>query len=146
MMIGPLRWTGCDSDVAARCLGGWHRCALAAQRDKKLAWELLKFLYFDRPALVSRYKVTKIIPPLRAAWTDSVFAEPDPYLGGQPLGKLFTRLAPDIPPVSQDQYSSEALTELRRPTDCVRAASSRAGGTRAGTGRSGPAPAPCRSP
>ena len=93
-------------------MGGTMMAMSKQTSDKGLAWELLKFLYFDKAALVSRYRKTKIIPPLRAAWSDPVFSEPDPYVGGQRLGRLFTSLAPDIPPVSQDQYSSEALTEV----------------------------------
>ena len=73
-----------------------------------LAWEFLKFTYFDRPGLVNRYEKTRIIPPLKAAWDAPIFGEPDPYLGGQPLGQLFRELAREIPPRYQNPYWSEA--------------------------------------
>jgi len=77
-----------------------------------LAWELLKFYYFDRDALVTRYATTRIIPPLRAAWSGPVFSEPDPYTGGQRLGRLFVSLADDVPPVHQNKFYAEANTLL----------------------------------
>jgi arabinosaccharide transport system substrate-binding protein len=81
----------------------------AADRGKQeLAWEFLKFIYFDRQGLVNRYDKTRIIPPLKAAWDAPIFGEPDPYLGGQRLGKMFTELALDIPPRYQNPYWSEA--------------------------------------
>ncbi|MBI1926983.1 extracellular solute-binding protein [Candidatus Poribacteria bacterium] len=77
-------------------------------KNPDLAWEFLKFTYFDQQGLVNRYEKTRIIPPLKAAWDAPIFSEPDPYLGGQPLGKLFTQLALDIPPLYQNPYWSEA--------------------------------------
>ncbi|MCH8295401.1 sugar ABC transporter substrate-binding protein [Candidatus Poribacteria bacterium] len=78
------------------------------RKKEKLAWEFLKFIYFDRQGLVNRYDKTRIIPPLKAAWDAPIFSEPDPYLGGQQLGKLFTKLASEIPARYQNPYWSEA--------------------------------------
>ncbi len=64
--------------------------------------------FFDQQGLVNRYEKTRIIPPPKVAWDAPIFSEPDPYLGGQPLGKLFTQLALDIPPLYQNPYWSEA--------------------------------------
>ena len=79
-----------------------------------LAWEVLKFTYFDRPGLVNRYETTRIIPPLKAAWDAPIFKEPDVYLGGQPLGELFIDLAPDMPPRYQNPYWSEGARPAQR--------------------------------
>ena len=77
-----------------------------------LAWELLKFAYFDKAGLINRYETTRIIPPLKAAWDAPIYKEPDQYLGGQPLGQLFIELAPDLPPRYQNPYWSEAADLL----------------------------------
>ena len=77
-------------------------------KNLDLAWEFLKFTYFDQQGLVNRYEKTRIIPPLKAAWDAPIFSEPDPYLGGQRLGELFTQLALDIPPLYQNPYWPEA--------------------------------------
>ncbi|MDE0322726.1 MAG: extracellular solute-binding protein [Candidatus Poribacteria bacterium] len=95
-----------------------------------LAWEVLKFTYFDRPGLVNRYETTRIIPPLKSAWDAPIFKEPDVYLGGQPLGELFIQLAPDLPPRYQNPYWSEgadllndaifaAVTEKQTPREAL---------------------------
>ena len=81
-------------------------------KNPDLAWKLLKFTYFDKAGLINRYETTRIIPPLKAAWDDPIYSEPDPYLGGQPLGKLFIELAPDLPPRYQNPYWSEAADLL----------------------------------
>ena len=73
-----------------------------------LAWEFMKFSYFDTAALVNRYEQTRIIPPLKEAFSNPVFHEPDPFLGEQRLGTLFTELALQLPPRYQNPYWSEA--------------------------------------
>ena len=73
-----------------------------------LAWEFMKFSYFDTDALVNRYDTTRIIPPLKEAFANPVFHVPDTFLGGQRLGTLFTELALQLPPRYQNPYWSEA--------------------------------------
>jgi arabinosaccharide transport system substrate-binding protein len=81
-------------------------------KNRELAWEFLKFTYFDRQGLVNRYDKTRIIPPLKAAWSAPIFDERDPYLGGQRLGRLFTELSVDLPPLHQNPYWPEAVDLL----------------------------------
>ncbi len=57
---------------------------------------------------MNRYDKTRIIPPLKAAFTNPVFHQPDAFLGGQYLGTLFTELALQLPPRYQNPYWSEA--------------------------------------
>ena len=82
-------------------------------KDPAMAWELLKFLYFDRDACINRYEKTRILPPLRDAWSAPVFSAPDPYTGGQPMGKLFVDLIKEVPSVRQGKYLSEAAQEIK---------------------------------
>jgi len=93
-------------------MGGTMVSITKKTRNPELAWELLKFFNFERAALVERYRQTRILPPLRAAWTDPFFSEPDPYCGGQAVGKLLAQLAEQVPPVQQGKYMSEAITFL----------------------------------
>ncbi len=74
----------------------------------ELAWELLKFFYFDEEAIATRYEKTKIIAPYMDAWDAPVFHKPDDYVAGPPLGELLTSLGPLVPPVHMDKYSAEA--------------------------------------
>ncbi|GIX07296.1 MAG: sugar ABC transporter substrate-binding protein [Candidatus Poribacteria bacterium] len=77
-------------------------------KNPDLAWEYMKFSYFDRQALVNRYEKTGILPPLKEAWDDPVFHRSDPFFGGQQLGTLLIELAEEIPPRYQNPYWSEA--------------------------------------
>src|SRR5205085_517723 len=67
-----------------------------------LAWELAMHLYLDKPQLAERFRATNILPAVRDAWDQPAFKEPRPYWGGQPLGALYAKLAPQVP----FQYSS----------------------------------------
>ena len=62
-------------------------------KNQDLAWSFVRFAYMDDEALANRYRKTTIIPPIRSAWSKPVFAEADPYLGGQVLGKTLTDLS-----------------------------------------------------
>lgn len=77
-------------------------------KNPDLAWELIKFTYFNRDGLANRYETTMIIPPLKSAWDVPIFHESEEYLGGQKIGKLFIDLVPDLPPRYQNPYWSEA--------------------------------------
>ena len=82
-------------------------------RQRELAWEFMKFVYFDTESLANRYRATTIIPPLKRAWDHPVFDEPDPYLGSQPLGIMLKDLAPDIPSFHLNPYWAEASDLMR---------------------------------
>lgn len=88
-------------------LGGTMIGITRACRHQDLAWELLQFLYFDRASLVKRYESTGILPPLRDVWADPVFDQPDPYFGGQRIGKLYQELAGELPAVHLGPYWAE---------------------------------------
>jgi arabinosaccharide transport system substrate-binding protein len=73
-------------------LGITRRC-----KDPELAWKLAMHLYLDKPQLAQRFRGTNILPALRAAWHQPAFHEPRPYWSNQPLGDLYSRLAPQVP-------------------------------------------------
>ncbi len=83
-------------------------------KNQDLAWSFVRFVYMDDEALANRYRKTTIIPPIRSAWSKPVFAEADPYLGGQVLGKTLTDLADDIPAFYLNPYWAEGSDLLRQ--------------------------------
>lgn len=93
--------------------GGTMIALTTQSRHPDFAWEFMKFAYLDPAALANRYRTTMIIPPLKAAWADSVFDASDPYLGGQRLGRLLTDLAPQVPPIYLNPYWAEASDLFR---------------------------------
>lgn len=78
--------------------GGTGLCITKRTKHPDLAWELAKFLYFDKEELGQRYKKTNIIPPFKEAWDLAEFVQPNPYYSNQPIGKMYAALAPETPP------------------------------------------------
>jgi arabinosaccharide transport system substrate-binding protein len=80
----------------------WGGAGISISKNSKRpddAWELVKFLYFDREELEPRFRGTNILPPLKDAWTLPAFQAQNPYYSGQRLGQLYADLAPSTPPV-----------------------------------------------
>jgi len=71
-------------------------------KNKKLAWDLAEYLYFDVEDLAVRFRETNILPPLKDAWSHPVYNEPRAYWSNQPIGAMYAELARDVPA----QYSS----------------------------------------
>ncbi len=66
-------------------------------QNPDLAWKFAKFLYLNEQDLAERFSGTNIIPPVRAVWDSPAFTRPSPYWSGQPLGKTYADLAPQVP-------------------------------------------------
>jgi hypothetical protein len=83
-----------------------------ATKQPELAWELAKALYFDPEELGPRFALTNILPPLSDAWSRPEFQRRDAYYGGQQVGALFAKLAPETPPDWSTPYKTQAETRL----------------------------------
>ena len=77
----------------------------------------MEHLYFNADDLGERYATTGIIPPVKEAWTLPVFGRPEPYFGGQRIGKLFTRLAPAVPPSQNTPFTKLVKVKLSEVVD-----------------------------
>ena len=92
--------------------GGTGLVITKRTKHPELAWELAKFLYFDKQELGQRYRKTNIIPPFKEAWNLPEFSEPNPYYSNQPIGKLYAELAPQTPPTYSAAVDSLARASL----------------------------------
>jgi arabinosaccharide transport system substrate-binding protein len=92
--------------------GGTAMFIPRACADVDRAWELAKLLYFDRESLVRRFRTQSIVPPLRTVYDDPVFDEEVPFFQGQPIGRLLTELALEVPPINGSPYAPEAFSFL----------------------------------
>jgi arabinosaccharide transport system substrate-binding protein len=81
-------------------MGITKRCA-----HPELAWELAMQLYYSREKLADRYLKSNILPPKRDLWNDPAIQAPKAFWSGQRLGKIYSELAPEVPP----QYASPFL-------------------------------------
>jgi arabinosaccharide transport system substrate-binding protein len=93
-------------------IGGTMMAIPKACPDVDRAWELAKFLYFDRESLIRRFRNQTIVPPLRTIFEDPVFDEPAPFFQGQRVGRLLTQVAEEVPPVQGSPYIPEAYALL----------------------------------
>ncbi len=92
--------------------GGTGLAITKQSRHQDLAWELLKFLYFNTNELGKRFASTNIVPPFKDAWTLPEFQAPNSFYSGQRLGAEYARLAPDTPAVWDSPYTATAEGKL----------------------------------
>jgi len=76
------------------------------------AWAFAQALYTDAAGAELTFRGTGIIPPVKALWNLPVFDEPDPYFGGQPIGRLFIDQAPNVPHRSSSPFGPAATARL----------------------------------
>ncbi len=78
-------------------LGGTMLGITKASRTPDAAWAFAKYLYLS-PANAERlYDEARIISPVKANWSLPFYDEPDPYFCGQAPGRMYIKLAPDVP-------------------------------------------------
>jgi arabinosaccharide transport system substrate-binding protein len=93
--------------------GGTGLAITKACKHKELAWELAMSLYYDKAKLGPRYAATNILPPLKEAWTSEVYARPNAFFSGQPIGRMYADLAPSVPADYSNPYTELAQAKLR---------------------------------
>jgi arabinosaccharide transport system substrate-binding protein len=78
-------------------MGGTMLGVTKASRTPADAWEFAKQLYLS-PANAERlYEEARIVTPIKANWNQPFYDVPDPYFCGQAIGRMYLRLAPDVP-------------------------------------------------
>ncbi|MFM1852174.1 MAG: hypothetical protein RIS54_1858 [Verrucomicrobiota bacterium] len=92
--------------------GGTMLGVTKASTYQSEAWEFAKALYLSPETAKGLYEVTRIITPIKSNWDQPVYDEPDPYYGGQPIGRLFINLAPDVPTRPSSPFYGNAQQEL----------------------------------
>jgi arabinosaccharide transport system substrate-binding protein len=112
MKLMPLpAWT-----PGGRRTSTWGATGLAATRggrNPELAKKLMEYLYVDQTDGGRASADLHILPPVRAAWSLPIFDRPDPYFRGQPILRLYARLAPDVPA----NFASPFITKAENKRD-----------------------------
>lgn len=81
--------------------------------DPETAWAFAKHLYLSDELSRVLYEEGDIITPVVDHWSDPIFDEPDPFFSGQPKGRMYIDLAPDVPERIASPYSALALTAVQ---------------------------------
>ncbi|MGQ9630060.1 MAG: ABC transporter substrate-binding protein [bacterium] len=97
------------------CYGGTGNMITIYSKYKDEAWDFMKYSMLSVEGNVRRYLMTKLWPPYKPAWKDERLLSPDPYFGGQVLGKLFSELGPYVPEQRQSPYLPEFHATLWGP-------------------------------
>jgi len=71
-------------------------------------WEVMKHLYTSREVAEQTYRDSSIISPVKALWREPFYDEPDPFVSGQPSGRLYIEQAPQVPHRPSSPYNSTA--------------------------------------
>jgi arabinosaccharide transport system substrate-binding protein len=89
-------------------------------RNFDLAWKLAMYFYYVPEQLGPRFEKMNILPPLKDAWTQPEFSYPRPFFSGQPIGKLFIELAPQVPSETVSPYITDARDKFSESySDCT---------------------------
>jgi ABC-type glycerol-3-phosphate transport system substrate-binding protein len=73
---------------------------------KALAWEFTKFVTTNTEALNAVFAKTGIVPAYTPAWSDPIYDQPVPYLGGQAAFRLMVNLAQEVKPLNYSTVDS----------------------------------------
>lgn len=69
-------------------------------------------LYYDPVDLERRFASLNILPPNRDAWDLPEYDRPRPYWGGQAIGRMYARLASDVPGEIVNAFTQTAVGKL----------------------------------
>lgn len=89
----------------------WGGTGLAISKQCKnqdLAWDFAKFLYLKKDSLGRRFRMTRLIPPLKEAWDLPEFSEKSEFYSGIPVGRFYADLAKETPPRNTSPYAELA--------------------------------------
>jgi arabinosaccharide transport system substrate-binding protein len=93
-------------------LGGTMLGLTKAGRTPDAAWEFAKRLYLSPAGAEHLFAIDRIVTPVKANWSAPFFDAPDPYYCGQPIGRMYLQLAPDVPLRPSSPYYIQAQQEL----------------------------------
>lgn len=94
----------------------WGGSMLGISRDAKnqdQLWEFAKYLYLSRAGAHRLFEEGDIISPVKEFWSDPIYDAPDTYFRGQPRGRAYINLAPQVPPRYNSPFSGLALVRLQ---------------------------------
>jgi len=91
------------------------------------AWELALHLYTSAEIAEQIFRENSIISPLKSLWTLPIYDRPEPYCGGQIVGRMYIEQAPHIPSNPSSPYTQMAGEYVRSAAMALRAYAERTG-------------------
>lgn len=91
---------------------GIPRTAVRTPEDFEQLWGFAKELYLSEEFTEILYREGGIITPVKAHWASPLFDEPSAYFSGQPVGRMYIGLAPDVPGRNSSPYNTLAMNRV----------------------------------
>ena len=80
--------------------------------DFDTAWTFAKKLYLDRDLAQTLFETTCIVSPVVEYWDAEFYDEPVEFYSGQPIGRMFLDLAPEVPLRGTSPFRSSAEARM----------------------------------
>lgn len=77
-------------------------------RNLDSTWSFASHLYLSEELAEGLYKESGIISPVKSYWDRSFYDEPVAYFSGQPFGRLYIQLAPEVPVRTSSPFNTYA--------------------------------------
>ncbi len=76
--------------------------------DPEGAWKVAKHLYLSEVLAEELFVTNGIISPVKSYWDRDFYDVPSDYFSGQPVGRMYIDLAPDIPIRTSSPFNTQA--------------------------------------
>jgi len=80
--------------------------------DYESAWAFAKHLYLSEEVAEGLYKGHYIISPVKSFWDRPFYDEPVEFFGGQPIGRMYIELAPEVPMRTSSPFNTFAKDQV----------------------------------
>lgn len=87
---------------------GISKASVRTPEDFEQSWAFAKELYLAPSLARTLYEVGDIVTPVKSHWNDPIFDRADAYFSGQPKGRMYLDLAPQVPARSSSPYNTMA--------------------------------------
>lgn len=112
MPLPAWRKGGRRTSVWGGSMIGIPKTATRTSEDFEGLWRFAKELYLSPRMARTLYETGGIITPVKRFWSDPIFDRPDPYFCGQPHGRMYIDLAPQVPTRTSSAYNNYARARV----------------------------------
>jgi len=114
---GAGNWRVTTPPGGAFSNGGTYIQIPKLAQHKELAWEFTRFVTTNTGGLNAVFQKTGIVPAYKPAWSDPIYDEPVPYLGGQRAFRLMVNLAQQVKPLTYSPVDALGTDLLNAQVD-----------------------------
>jgi len=84
------------------------------------SWEMAKYLYMSAELAEQSFRENSMLTTVKSLWSLPFYNEPDPFCGGQVVGRMYIEQAPHVPRDPSSPYYSAAMEAIANVTMALR--------------------------